>query len=192
MIHQQNMSVFKRNFKTINNQIISKPIIGFISGNEKLIDIVVGKMEKKFGKTDCSTGFMPFLYTDYYKEEFGDDLKKKIFSFEKLITLENSHKIKHFTCSIEKKYSDHGKRTINIDPGYINYAKLVLFTTKDYNHRIYLGQGIFAEVTLNYSNKKKTFLPNDWTYPDYRTDEYISFFNKARRIFAEQIANRNQ
>ena len=77
-----------------------------------------------------------------------------------------------------------GKRRINIDPGYLSLSKLVLLTTKDFSHRIYLGRGIYAEATLRYTNK--TFQPFEWSYPDYRSDDYVGFFNKVREGYARQ------
>ncbi|MDD5512405.1 MAG: DUF4416 family protein [Candidatus Omnitrophica bacterium] len=76
------------------------------------------------------------------------------------------------------------KRSINIDPGYLDMAKLVLATTKDFCHRIYLGSGIFGEVTLVY--RKDSFQPWEWTYPDYRSREYIETFNRIREIYRAQ------
>jgi hypothetical protein len=81
---------------------------------------------------------------------------------------------------IEKRFSIANKRQINIDPGYLSLDKVVLATHKDYSHRLYLGKGIYGEVTLFF--KDKTFNPFPWTYPDYRTHEYINFFNDAREI----------
>ncbi len=72
-------------------------------------------------------------------------------------------------------------RLINIDPGYVDLAKLVLASTKDYAHRIYLRKGIFAEITLSY--RGNSFSPNDWTYPDYRSAEYIGIFNQIRKLY---------
>ena len=73
---------------------------------------------------------------------------------------------------------DSQNRRVNIDPGYITPAKLVLATTKDYSHRIYLGKGIYAEVTLIYSQKKYRIL--DWTYPDFRQEKYLAYFEEIR------------
>jgi len=78
-----------------------------------------------------------------------------------------------------------GPRSINIDPGYLDLARLVLASTKDYKHRIYLNKGIYAEVTLFYQDR--TFQPWQWTYPDYKTPEYIAIFNKIRDILILQI-----
>ena len=76
------------------------------------------------------------------------------------------------------------KRTVNIDPGYINDAKLVLASTKDYNHRLYILKGIYQEVTLTFQSGSFRFF--DWTYPDYRTDDYIAIFNHIRELFMNQ------
>jgi len=78
-----------------------------------------------------------------------------------------------------------GKRRINIDPGFLSLGKLILATTKDQCHRVYLGRGIFAEVTLFY--KRKTFNPWPWTYLDYKSQEYIDIFNSIRAIYQKQI-----
>jgi len=74
---------------------------------------------------------------------------------------------------------------VNIDPGYLDQAKLVLASTKNYVHRVYLNDGIYAELTLFFQDK--SFQPWQWTYPDYRTPEYIGIFNHIRELFADQV-----
>ena len=69
-------------------------------------------------------------------------------------------------------------RPLNLDPGYITPAKLVLASTKDHAHRIYLRDGIYAEVTLSFRGRK--WQPLEWTYPDYRRDDYQRFFTECR------------
>jgi len=78
-------------------------------------------------------------------------------------------------------------RRINIDPGYLDLAKLILASTKDFRHRIYLNKGIYADLTLFYQNK--TFQTWEWTFPDYKTAEYIAIFNQIREIYTKQIKN---
>jgi len=165
----------------------AKLVVGLISSEGILLQKIMNVLSKTYGKIDIESPIMDFDYTEYYKDELGNSLKKKLFSFEKLISIEDSYKIKKHTCNIEKKFSKMNKRLINIDPGYVDHAKLVLFTTKDYNHRIYLNKGIFGEVSLNYNSKKSSFQANDWAYPDYRTDKYLSFFNEVRAKFAQQM-----
>ncbi|MDD5174791.1 MAG: DUF4416 family protein, partial [Candidatus Omnitrophica bacterium] len=99
-------------------------------------------------------------------------------------------KTKILSNKIEKILSVNGKRTINIDPGYVDLAKLVLFSTKDYSHRMHVGRGIFAEVTLHFKDEKFTTWP--WTYPDYKTDAYISIFNYIRELYKSELKNRTK
>ena len=118
----------------------------------------------------------------------GRGLFRVFLSFEKLIDPAGLVDAKLITNMIEDRLADSTqsprKRPVNIDPGYITAAKLVLASTKDYSHRIYLDKGIYAEITLSYRNKQ--FMPCDWTYPDYRTGEYIDIFTKIREIFMRQ------
>lgn len=162
-----------------------KLIIGFIFKEEGILNKTRFLLERQFGKIDFESQTLPFTHTDYYEKEFGRNLKRKFISFKKLILPQNLPKIKIITNIIEKKLSTQGSRTINIDPGYLDLAKLVLASTKDYKHRIYLNQLIYAEVTLFYENK--SFRPWEWTYPDYKTPEYIAIFNQIRNIYTQQI-----
>ncbi|RKY37009.1 MAG: DUF4416 domain-containing protein, partial [Candidatus Omnitrophota bacterium] len=86
---------------------------------------------------------------------------------------------------LEKKFSHQGKRNINIDPGYLNEGKLILASTKDNLQRVYLGKGIYAEVTLYF--RKGEYHPFMWTYPDYCSFEYREIFREIRSIFRTQI-----
>lgn len=165
-----------------------KLIVGLISSSPSQFTAAKRILEKKFGKTDKETGVLDFTCTHYYNEEFGNKLKRKFFSFKNLIALNRNYKIKLYTNAVEKKLSRNNKRTINIDPGYITLEKLVLFTTKNRSHRIHIGAGIYADLELVFA--KKSFRPLAWTYPDYRTDEYISFFNSVRRSYLEEVKRR--
>ncbi|MBU4561509.1 DUF4416 family protein [bacterium] len=163
----------------------AKLIVGMFTNRLGLFEEALKVLEKKYGPVDYKSPLLPFDKTDYYKEEFGKDLKRKFYSFKKLIEAEDLPKVKIFANNLEKKLSEKGNRSINLDPGYLTPAKLVLATTKDYQHRIYYGKGIYGEVTLRY--KKKSFIPWEWTYPDYRTEEYIEIFNHIRKIYMEQL-----
>lgn len=161
-----------------------KLIIGFIFKEEKLFYKYKRILERKFGKTDFESQTLPFRHTDYYEKEFGRELKRKFVSFKKLIPASALPKIKVFTNAIEKKSAKNGSRIINIDPGCLSMAKVILASTKDYRHRIYLDLGIYAEVTLFYQDKG--FRHWEWTYPDYKDTEYLNIFNRIREIYAQQ------
>ncbi len=155
-----------------------KLIIGMLARNKKLFEKTEEFFIKEFGIIDYESPVIPFKYTSYYKKEMGSPLKRKFISFKKLISPEKIAKIKLLTNLIEEKLSISNKRQVNIDPGYISDAKLIFATTKDYFHRIYLSQGIYAEVTLKW--RKHSFEPFEWTYPDYRSKEYLCILNKVR------------
>jgi hypothetical protein len=155
-----------------------KLIIGMLAKSQKLFDKAEEFFIKDFGPIDYKSTVISFNYTDYYEKEFGPALKRNFISFKKPISPEKIAKIKLLTNSIEKKLSADKKRQVNIDPGYVTDAKLILATTKDYFHRIYLNHGIYAEVTLMW--RKGGFKPFEWTFPDYRSKEYIDVFNAIR------------
>jgi len=124
-------------------------------------------------------------FTHYYGEEMGTGLKKKVISFRQLQPAELLPEIKVATNEIENRFLSGPGRRINIDPGYICAAKMVLATTKDYDHRIYLNRGIFAD--LHYRFRQGHFQPTEWTYPDYRQPELIDFFEQIRDNYLEEL-----
>lgn len=162
-----------------------KIITGLIFKNDSILDKALFYLKKKFGPVDLETSLIPFNHTTYYNDEMGSPLKRKFLSFRDLKGLKNIYKLKLFTEKIENKLSLSGKRRINIDPGYLTLAKLVLFSTKDYIHRIHLGKGIYAEITLFF--KDKSFRPWEWTYPDYKTKDYIDYFNRVRAAYLSSM-----
>jgi len=159
-----------------------KLIIGCIYSDEQTFLQVRDRLRRKFGKIDFQSEALDFNYTDYYAQEMGTGLKRRFVSFQKLVPLAYLYRAKLYTNRLELKFLSGGRRKVNIDPGYVDLAKLVLASTKDYAHRIYLHKGIFAEITLSF--KDNSFSPNAWTYPDYRTEEYIKIFNQIRSLYA--------
>ncbi len=162
-----------------------KLFIGFIFAGEEIYLKAERKLVGKFGQSDFQSQTLPFNHTQYYQNEFGTNLKRKFLSFKKLIKAETLAQIKIVTNKIEQGSARQGKRQINIDPGILSLGKVILASTKDYRHRIYLASGIYAEVTLYYQDK--SFRPWEWTYPDYKTPEYIQIFNYLRDIYSRQI-----
>ena len=157
-----------------------KLIVWLLSRDSELFKNTRALLESLYGRVDFESEIINFTHTAYYKEELGDNLKRKFLSFEKSLGLENIYKVKLKTNLLEGRFTHHGRRRINIDPGYLDLSKLVLFSTKDYSHRVHLAKGIFAEVTLYYKNK--TYNPWPWTYPDYGTRAYIDIFNTIRKL----------
>ena len=142
----------------------------------------IEEIERKFGIIEIETDEIEFLHTTYYREEMGDNLKRKFFAFEKMVERDRLADIKIWTNKLEEKYGekvdDFVFRKVNLDPGILSLANLVLASTKDFSHRIYLKDGIFSEITLVYEKKRFKSLP--WTYPDYTESEVIDFLNVVR------------
>ena len=115
----------------------------------------------------------------------GPGLKKIILSFTKLINREDVVKIKLHTNKIESLISGKGPRIINIDPGYLTLSNVFLASCKEFYHRIYLGKGIYLENEYRYTSKQFHFW--EWTYPDYKKQEYLDFFYAVRKRYHEQI-----
>ncbi|MCQ9207458.1 MAG: DUF4416 family protein [Omnitrophica bacterium] len=162
-----------------------KLIIGLIFEKPSQFSAAERSLQKKFGKTDKETRDLDFTYTDYYEEEFGTDLKRKFISFKGLISLEKTYKLKLCTEKIERKFSKNNRRSVNIDPGYMSLSHLVMLTTKPGSHRIYLSAGIYADLELVYV--RGAFRPFEWTYPDYRSKDYIDFFNSVRADYHAEV-----
>lgn len=165
-----------------------KLVIGMLAKDKKLFDNIEEFFVKEFGEIDYRSPVLLFTHTDYYKKEMGHPLKRRFISFKKLILPGRLSNIKLRTNFLEEKFAGKEKgsikRQINIDPGYISDSKLILATTKDYFHRVYLDKGIYAEVTLVW--KKGSFQPFNWTYPDYKTKEYLEILNTVRNAYMRE------
>jgi hypothetical protein len=135
-----------------------------------------------FGSLALTSEPFDFTETSYYTATMGADLKKQFLAFERLIDPQDLAMIKRQTNAWESEFAalqHHPEpRSLNLDPGYITPAKLVLASTKDHAHRIYLASGIYAEITLSYTRRK--WHPMEWTYPDYRRADYQQFFTQCR------------
>jgi len=147
---------------------------------------LVNAAVEALGGADLISEKMPFDKTDYYKEEMGDGLIRFWLSLNGLGDPEELPHLKLRTNELEREYSEGDRRKMNLDPGYITESNLVLASTKAYNHRIYLKEGIYAEVTLIY-RKKTGYEPLPWTYPDYRTRLALDFFGEVRRLYREEL-----
>ena len=136
-----------------------------------------------YGPVRLKSEAFDFTETDYYTETMGTELKKQFLVFDQLIDPGTLPKIKHQTNSLEQQYAEqHGhpeSRPLNLDPGYLTLAKLVLASTKDHSHRVYMAEGIFAEITLNYH--KRGWQRSEWTYPDYQREDFQAFFSECRQ-----------
>lgn len=154
--------------------IISRYDHGHQWAQEKLIELL--------GPVAMTSEAFQFTETSFYEASMGTELEKRFLAFEKLADPGTLADLKRRTNSLEAEYASEfeypEQRPLNLDPGYITDAKLVLATTKDRDHRIYLGDGIFAEVTLHY--KRSGWSVNRWTYPNYQRPDFHEFFTQCR------------
>ena len=131
-----------------------------------------------FGRPDFISAQMPFDYTSYYEKEMGISLTRRMVSFDKLIPPESLPDVKLLTNIVEEQFSSDGCRKVNIDPGYLSPAHLILATGKGYTHRPYLRGGIYADLTLIFTDG--AFSALSWTYPDYAGHEVMAALNTIR------------
>lgn len=142
-------------------------------------DLIENRLSSTFGEIIVKSELFPFDFTNYYEEEMGKNLLKFLLGFNCLLTEEHLPTLKLKSDKLEKEFSDEfGNRKVNIDPGFLSESRVVLASTKNFSHRIYLGKGIFGEITLLYQNKKFICLP--WTFPDYKSSKIQDFLFLAR------------
>ncbi|MCH5376331.1 MAG: DUF4416 family protein [Planctomycetes bacterium] len=170
-----------------------QPVLLFLaafSRHEEALQWAQQQAARHWGPIALTSDVFPFDQTDYYTRSMGSGLKKILLAFENLIDPSRLVDIKLQTNAWEAAFrEEHGgpeQRPLNLDPGYLTEAKLVLATTKDRDHRIYLDRGIFAEVTLHYQRGRGWF-GREWTYADYRTEAYHRFLNQCRIYLRRRI-----
>ncbi len=173
---------------TCTSPLPVKPIIGVLTAFPLMLPAVYKELTHRFGRIDFTSALLPFTSTNYYQAEMGNGLQRQFISFEDLIDAGTLAQMKQFTNQVEQAFAleDTQNRRVNLDAGYVSEAKLVLASTKDHAHRIYLCNGIYAEITLRF--QRKTFQPWEWSYPDYRLPEYIAIFNHIRTMYRAQLA----
>lgn len=146
------------------------------------------KLEDTWGPLALESPPFEFLETDYYQPTMGGPLIKQFFACQQLLPAADLPQVKLLTNQWERDYAasaDHPEpRPLNLDPGYIDLGKLVLASTKDHMHRIYLDQGIYAEITLSY--RQRGWHAWDWTFPDYRRADYHEFFSRCRQYYYQR------
>ncbi len=168
-----------------------KLFVGMLSADPDLFDECRALLCEEYGAMDLESPALPWSHTEYYQEEMGPGLVRKFIFFEKLFDPALLASIKKRTIGIEalKAVTSERRvrRRINLDPGYVTEAKVVLASAKDFAHRIYIGERVYAEVTLQYRRRDRTFLSLEHTYPDFRTKETIELFLKAREMLRKNL-----
>jgi len=159
----------------------AKLVIGFFLKEKDLVVPVVKALIAKFGPVDISSSWLPFNFTTYYEPEMGEPLFRRMLAFETLIKQSVLSEIKQITNDLELEYLKNSKRMVNLDPGYMLRERFVLATGKNFSHRIYIGQRIYADLTLIYA--KGRFIKLPWTYPDYAEQNMLIYLERVRNKY---------
>jgi len=162
-----------------------KLVASLLATGPTVLEKARAALSARLGAIDFQSDVLPFHQTDYYTPEMGTGLVRQVVTFAALALPSDLPAAKVVTNDIEQSMAVAGRRTANLDPGYLTQAKLVLATTKDYAHRLYLGQGIYGEVTLVFRGGR--FRPWPWTYPDYSSEEYCRLFEEIRARYRSQL-----
>ena len=159
-------------------------VCGVLAADETVLAEALRVLERDFGPRALGSPALPFAFTRYYEQDMGPGLLRQFVAFATPVDPGRLAAIKLRTNAMERELAARlaapVRRPVNLDPGLVDAARLALATTKDYAHRVYLGEGIYAEVTLRWQDG--TFAPLEWTYPDYRSGPALAFFNDVRRI----------
>jgi hypothetical protein len=163
-------------------------VVAAFSRHEELLERTRRELSARHGPIVMASAVYTFDQTTYYEATMGAGLRKQLWAFRDLIAAAALPAIKLETNALEEAmtsaYSE--SRPINLDPGYLGLGKLVLATTKDHAHRLYLRDGIYAEVTLQFCSG--AFQPWPWTYADYRLPEVIAFLGQAREYYRQALS----
>lgn len=166
-----------------------KFIVGILAIDEDALAKANELIGRQLGPVESQSEAWPFSSTKYYAKEMSETLVRQFVSLAQPTDPVELVKLKLASNSLELTHAqEHGRgqrRAINLDPGYITPAKLILASTKDFSHRVYLERGIFGEVTLQYVHGSwRSF---DWSFPDYTEQRYHGFFSQVRSGLLEQL-----
>ncbi|MGA7562328.1 MAG: DUF4416 family protein [Desulfobaccales bacterium] len=162
-----------------------KPVVSLILARQDLGPAVVERLSHYWGPPDLVGPWWPFTATGYYTQEMGFGLGRLLVAFLHLADPAQLAQWKIFTNGIEERLSLAGRRLVNLDPGYLSRERLVLATGKNFSHRLYLGSGIYGDLTLIYA--QGTFQPLAWTYPDYARGQMPELLLLVRKKYLWQL-----
>jgi hypothetical protein len=160
----------------------AKLVIGMFTAEPPLQTAVAGELESLFGSIDLVSPWWPFDQTDYYRKEMGGPLYRRMFVFGPLVDQGHLAAVKQNTNRLEAHFAAAGRRRVNLDPGHLLMERFVLASGKNYTHRIYIGQGIYADLTLVY--RRGRYCTLEWTYPDYAGADIRNFLGRIRKKYA--------
>jgi hypothetical protein len=159
-------------------------VMGVIFAGRERLDELEARMAASFGETEIRSEVFDFDVTDYYRDEMGPGLKRVFYGFKRLIDPGDIVDIKLAAVEIEEGLSREGRRRFNLDPGYMDFNKVILVSAKFLAQKVYLSKGVYADPTIYYDKGWKVY---DWAFPDFRSGRYDAFFTEARRSYKTRI-----
>lgn len=151
-------------------------------------DRALGRLKPLWGEADFISESFPFDETHYYEQEMGTPLERRFISFERLISPDQIVDVKLQTNLLEQHFARDASRTINLDPGYLDHYKVVLASAKFGGQKIYMRDGIYADMTLvMYKGKWESFA---WGFPDFKSGKYDRVLSKIRDLYKAQLSLR--
>jgi hypothetical protein len=168
----------------------AKLVISMFMHDRQTLVPVISDLCAELGAVDMVSPWMRFDQTNYYAAEMGDPLFRRMVVFKELIEQQHLADIKHFTNRVEDRFANSSCRRVNIDPGYLLPERFVLATGKNYSHRIFIGRGIYADLTLVY--RSGSYQPLEWTYPDYREERMRRYLSATRCKYLDDLQRRRR
>jgi len=153
-------------------------ILGLLRSPAVCREAVYDTLSRQFGVVGAASNETPFIQSTYYEREMGPGLLRSFLAFTTRRDPGELAAIKLETNALEDSWANEGRRAVNLDPGFLGLSQVVLASGKPVAHRIYVGRGIYAEVELVF--ERGAFRPLPWTYPDYREEGAVAFFNAVR------------
>lgn len=156
-------------------------IVSILYSREEMLQQAMNLLNDRFFGGELLSFSQLFDFSDYYNEELGTPIYRRFWRADRLFPRDSLADVKSQTNEMERQYIREGKRQFNLDPGFLSAENFILATTKNYTHRIYLRDGIYADLTLVY--KEKGFRTLEWTYPDYAGEEIRNLLRMERERY---------
>jgi len=157
-----------------------KFFIAALVAGRSVLPALKERLQDEFGSIDFISEMFDFDVTDYYAQEMGSEIKRVFYSFAALISPGDLAEIRVRAGRLEQSFSDEGRRIVNLDPGYMDYFKIVLASGKFQGQKIYLGKGVFADLTLYYDRGWHSY---PWGFPDFKSGRYDHALTRIRELY---------